>query len=86
MSFVPVYRKQLYSVEEASLSTIRMCNRVFFVLIFVITCGKLCIMQHVRIPLTLLLKKIHFLKISGFNECRNVLFLAVIILKIIPGY
>lgn len=25
-------------------------------------------------------------KISGFNECRNVLFLADIILKIIPGY
>lgn len=43
-------------------------------------------MQHVRIPLTLLLKKIHYLKISGFNEYRKVLFLAVIILKIIPGY
>lgn len=24
--------------------------------------------------------------ISGFNECRNGLFLTVIILKIIPGY
>lgn len=27
-----------------------------------------------------------FFKVSGFNECRDGLFLAVIILKIMPGY